>query len=279
MTPVARGHGYVPTLCGIEQKSAKITKKITNDLPDGRQEMIMSVLDINMTVGQLVTERPRAARTLERMGIDYCCGGKRPLSEACAERGVEVQTLLDAVAAAECAGGAEERNWSDAGLGELCDHIEATHHAYLRDEIPRLSALIAKVASVHGEREPDLKALADVFRAFRMEIESHMAKEEQVLFPIIRRLEYSDSLPSFHCGSVNNPIRVMEFEHDNAGAALARMRELTHDFSPTPEACNTYRAMLDGLAVLEKDMHQHVHKENNILFPKASEMERRLSPE
>jgi regulator of cell morphogenesis and NO signaling len=244
----------------------------------------MSVLDVNMTVGRLVAERPRAARTLERLGIDYCCGGKRPLSEVCAERGMDARALLDAVTADECGGeggpGAcrpEERDWSKAGLAELCDHIEATHHAYLREELPRLSALIAKVASVHGEREPDLHALARVFRDFRMELEAHMAKEDQVLFPMIRRLEEADTLPSFHCGSVNNPIRVMEFEHDNAGAALARMRELTRDYTPTPEACNTYRVMLDSLAVLEKDMHQHVHKENNILFPRASALEARLA--
>ncbi|HOB73027.1 MAG TPA: iron-sulfur cluster repair di-iron protein [Phycisphaerae bacterium] len=237
----------------------------------------MSTLDVNVTVGQLVAERPRAARTLERLGIDYCCGGRRPLAEACAERGLEARAVLDAVAADENAGNGEERNWAEAALDELCDHIEATHHAFLREELPRLSALIAKVASVHGEREPDLQTLAGVFRDFCMELESHMAKEEQVLFPIIRQLEYASSLPRFHCGSVNNPIRVMEFEHDSAGTALARMRGLTRDYTPTPEACNSYRAMLDGLAVLEKDMHQHIHKENNILFPRASALEARLA--
>jgi regulator of cell morphogenesis and NO signaling len=237
----------------------------------------MSVLDVNTTIGQLVTQRPGRARVFERLGIDYCCGGKMPLSEACADRGLDAQAVLDELAANEQASSGEERNWSDAGLTDLCDHIEATHHAYLRDELPRLGAMVDKVAAVHGDREPELRELVTVFRAFRSEIESHMAKEEQVLFPMIRRLDEAEALPSFHCGTVNNPIRVMEYEHDSAGAALARMRRLTHDFTPTPEACNTYRAMLEGLTALERDMHLHIHKENNILFPRASALEARLS--
>jgi regulator of cell morphogenesis and NO signaling len=237
----------------------------------------MSVLDINTTVGQLVTERPGRARIFERLGIDYCCGGKRPLVEACTERGLNPESVLNELAADEQHETPQERDWAAAGLSELADHIEATHHAYLHEELPRLTALVTKVAAVHGEREPGLQELKEVFAGLRDELEMHLAKEEQVLFPMIRQLDLAQTLPQFHCGSVNNPIRVMEFEHDNAGAALARIRELTHDFTPTPEACNTYRAMLDGLAVLEKDLHQHIHKENNILFPRATEMEARLS--
>lgn len=237
----------------------------------------MSVIDMHTTVGQMVAEQPARARVFERLGIDYCCGGKRRLADVCEERGLDPLRVLDELAAQDRPRAAQERDWQAAGLAELCDHIEATHHAYLRNELPRLTGLVRKVASVHGEREPALRELEEVFDAFCMEIDSHMRKEEQVLFPMIRLLESAERLPSFHCGSVNNPIRMMEFEHDGAGDALARMRSLTQDFTPPPEACNTYRAMLEGLAVLEQDMHQHIHKENNILFPRASAQEARLA--
>lgn len=240
----------------------------------------MSVLDINTTVGQLVTERPGRARVFEQFGIDYCCGGKKPLAEVCATRGLDPQAVMDALIAHEQQTGPEERDWSQASLTELCDHIENTHHAYLKAEVPRLSAMVNRIAAVHGDHEPHLHQLADVFEGFRREIESHMEKEEQVLFPIIRRLEEAEqagSCPSFHCGSINNPIAVMEHEHDSAGDALARMRALTHDYTPPSHACNTYRATLDGLSVLEHDMHRHVHKENSILFPRASALEAKLA--
>lgn len=237
----------------------------------------MTAMNTNVTVGALVAERPARARVFERLGIDYCCGGRKPLAEVCAQRGLDAKALLAELTLDTEPADAGERDWSDAPLAVLCDHIEATHHAYLRFELPRLGAMTRKVATVHGEREPHLRELAGLFGAFHAELDAHMAKEEQVLFPIIRKLEEAHSLPSFHCGSVANPIRMMEHEHDNAGDALARMRALTRDYTPPPEACNTYRAMLDGLQELEKDMHQHVHKENNILFPRAAEREQFLA--
>jgi regulator of cell morphogenesis and NO signaling len=158
-------------------------------------------------------------------------------------------------------------------LIELAEHIEETHHAYLREELPRLDFMTEKVSRVHGDKEPRLLRVREAFVALKAELEPHMMKEERVLFPIIRELEASASRPEFHCGSVANPIRQMEHEHDQAGDALAIIREATDDFVPPEWACNTYRAMLDSLEKLEADMHQHVHKENNVLFPKAIEME------
>jgi len=158
-------------------------------------------------------------------------------------------------------------------LTALADHIEATHHAYLRTELPRLCTLTSKVASVHGDKDVRLAAVRDTLAALAAEMGQHMLKEERILFPMIRQLDASESVPAFHCGSLANPIGQMELEHDQAGAALVQLRALTDGFNPPEWACNTYRAMLDALAHLEQDLHQHVHKENNILFPRAIELE------
>jgi regulator of cell morphogenesis and NO signaling len=230
------------------------------------------------TVGQLVVERPSRARVFERLGIDYCCGGKKPLAQACAEKQLDLNAVLDELRQ-DAAGPASpaDRNWATATLTDLCDHVEQTHHAYLKQELPRLEFLTAKVANRHGPRDARLVELHQVFTAFRHELESHMMKEERVLFPICRRLDTADGPVQSHYGTVSNPIQVMVAEHDDAGEALARMRALTDDYTPPPDACNTFRALFDGLHQLERDMHQHVHTENNILFPKAVRAERLLN--
>ena len=158
----------------------------------------------------------------------------------------------------------------------MCDHIEATHHALLRQELPRLKGLIDKVAAAHGDSHPELGELRQVFAALQAELEPHMFKEEQILFPAIRQLEQAAQQPNFPFGTVANPIRMMEHEHDTAGSALAKIRELTHHFQPPDDACNTYRVMLEALHALEQDMHQHIHKENNILFPRSQQLEASL---
>lgn len=234
----------------------------------------MTNLDLNSTVGKWVTEHPRTSRVFESLQIDYCCGGGKPLEEACWERKLASQQVLGQLLQAieEADNGATE-DWSTIRLTELCDHIEQTHHAYLRADLPRLTALIAKVVNAHGKAHPELPRLQEVFAELRAELEPHMFKEERVLFPAIRLLERGGDQPSFPFGTVANPIRIMEHEHDNAGEALAQIRKLTNDFAVPAGACNTYRAMLDALHQLERDMHQHVHKENNILFPKARQLE------
>lgn len=234
----------------------------------------MSHLNYQSSVGQWVAAHPRTARVFEDLKIDYCCGGGKPLEQACRARGLDPaevlqrlqQTLEDPFAASDV-------NWSQAKLTDLCDHIEQTHHAYLKFELPRLTGLIAKVCNAHGKAHPKLSQLQQVFAELRAELEPHMFKEEQVLFPAIRRIEQEGAAPAFAFGTVANPIRMMEQEHDDAGDGLARIRELTDGFAIPADACNTYRAMLDGLRELEEDMHQHVHKENNILFPRACELE------
>jgi regulator of cell morphogenesis and NO signaling len=179
--------------------------------------------------------------------------------------------------AVKAAGGEPTEDWTQASLATLCNHIEQTHHAYLRTELPRLTTLIAKLVDAHGEAHPELPKVQHEFAALRGELEPHMFKEEQVLFPAIRRLEQVKTPPTFPFGTVANPIRMMEHEHDNAGNGLAHIRELTCEYRVPADACNTYRAALHGLSELELDLHQHIHKENNLLFPRAMEMERSLS--
>jgi regulator of cell morphogenesis and NO signaling len=208
------------------------------------------------------------------MKIDYCCGGKISLSEACRRNKVDPEEVLEQLR--RCDGDRKDEKVVDAdamSLTELADHIEATHHAYLRDELPRLDFMTEKVSRVHGDKEPRLLKVREAFVALRAELEPHMMKEEKILFPMVRQLEASAVRPEFHCGTVANPIRQMEHEHDQAGDALAILREATDDFVPPEWACNTYRAMLDALDQLEGDMHQHIHKENNVLFPKTLEVE------
>jgi regulator of cell morphogenesis and NO signaling len=239
----------------------------------------MSQTLVEATVGQLVVERPSRARVFEKFGIDYCCGGKIPLKQAIAAKGLSAETIVAELEREEAPGrhSVFERNWATASLTDLCDHIEQTHHERLKQDLPRLEFLTAKVVSRHGHHRPELVEIHRIVLALRAELESHMAKEEQVLFPFCRRLDTAEELPPSHCGTVRNPIEVMVREHDDAGEALARIRELTNGYAPPPDACNTFRATYDALHELERDMHQHVHKENNILFPKAIRIEKLLS--
>jgi regulator of cell morphogenesis and NO signaling len=226
----------------------------------------MSLLET--TVGQLVAEEPSRGPILERLGIDYCCGGKRTLAEASAAQKLDPQAVLAALQAGADAPGPVEKNWSQAALTELADHIEATHHAYLRAELPKLSERGEQVLRVHGANHPELAEVRDVFQALRAELEAHMEKEEFILFPMIRDLEAGQG-HVFHCGSLRNPIGVMEAEHEAAAEALAKLRRLTADYTPPGDACSSFRSLLAGLAAFDADLHQHVHKENNILFPRA----------
>lgn len=231
---------------------------------------------VQTPVGRLVADGPHRASVLEKHGIDYCCGGRRALSDACRERGLSTtdvaRELLWADAARQMIDTpCSTMDWNHAPLSELCDHIERTHHDYLRAQLPRISGLTQKVADAHGESDIRLVALRLVFERFRAELMEHTEKEEVILLPWIRTLEMDGV-------SVGGPaIGVDELiaEHDDAGEALRSMRELTDDFNPPDTACNTYRALIAALSELEADMHQHVHKENNILFPRALEERKR----
>lgn len=237
----------------------------------------MQTLDLDRTVSEMLRERPARSRVFERFGINYCCGGKLPLKEACEKRHVPAEEVLAALAASDAKAPADEGfDLAAMPLDALAAHIVATHHAYLAEELPRLAAMASRVAKVHGGSDPRLVALDETLQGVIMELQAHMDKEEHVLFPVIREMAVTNTMHAARFGSIANPIQMMEREHDDAAGGLSRMHELTDGFSPPDWACGTYRALLDGLAALEADLHQHVHKENNILFPRALELEDRL---
>lgn len=239
-------------------------------------------IDTTTTVRGLVVAHPEARQVLESLGIDYCCGGGNTLADAVTEAGLDlaavVKALEQAVADAALPGSSPERDWREASLTNLVAHIEATHHVYMKQALPRLGDLFSKVLRAHGPRHGDmLTALQTTFQALRSEIEMHLMKEEQVLFPYIRQMEASvkqtGRVPPMHCGTVQNPIRQMVAEHEDAGQALAEMRSVTGSYALPEDACPTFRALFDGLSEMEADLHEHIHLENNILFPRAEAME------
>lgn len=220
------------------------------------------------TVGEIVRAVPGRARVFENLGIDYCCGGKKTLAEACRAKGLEPATVAAMLSALDHEPAAAPADADAMTLAELCDHIERVHHDYLREELPRLDFMTRKVAAVHGGHEPRLHEVRRVFEAFGAEIESHTEDEEQRVFPAIRRLESANG-DRAAAAALKDWFAELESEHEKAGAALESFRELTGHYVPPEWACNTFRALYDSLARLEKNMHQHVHKENNVLFPRA----------
>jgi regulator of cell morphogenesis and NO signaling len=212
---------------------------------------------------------PSRSRIFENLGIDYCCGGKKPLNEVCRGKGLDPATVIAMLAALNGDSESPAANPDAMNLSELCDHIERAHHDYLREELPRLDFMTRKVAAVHGDHEPRLLEVRRVFESFNEKMTTHTNEEEQVVFPKIRLLEKANEGKADVTASLRDIFSRLESEHDGAGNALERFRELTDDFTPPEWACNTFRALYDGLERLEKETHQHVHKENNVLFVKA----------
>jgi regulator of cell morphogenesis and NO signaling len=219
------------------------------------------------TLGDLVTANPAAARLLERHGLDYCCGGRHSLLDACAAAGVDegvVRAEIDA------AGAVPPAAWTQLDAAALARHIVDTHHRYLHEELPLLDALAAKVLNAHAARHPELADVRTLVAALGAELEPHMLKEEQVLFPVIDGL--ASGQRTFRFGSVANPIGMMEREHDLVGHLLAELRDVSYGYEVPADACASYRSLYERLAALEADTHLHVHKENNVLFPALLEL-------
>lgn len=232
------------------------------------------------SVGMLVAEQPLRAAVFDRFGIDFCCGGKQTLEEACKNGAIDMSEVLSCLMGNDRQVSADTTtvNWLNATLTELTDHIQQTHHAYLKTELPRLQELTDKVARVHGTKDPRLIEVASIFRALQEEVEQHTMKEDMVLFPFIRKLGEGKSLPPAPFGTVANPVACMESEHDKAGEALTHLRNLTDQYTPPEHACMSWRALLSGLEHLDRDLRAHIHKENTILFPKAIQAERSFAP-
>lgn len=236
----------------------------------------MVTIDAAMTLAEAVNARPELARELERRGLDYCRGGSRTLGEACALAGLDAEATVAELAAVPHVSGSAA--WTTMAADVLVDHLEATHHRYLRDELPRIAALVDKIVTVHGARHPELAGIASCYARVRADLEPHLLKEERVLFPMIRELTASAVVPSFHCGTLRNPISVMLAEHDAVGGLLAELRRLTDGFTPPPDGCASYAACFAALAELEADTHLHIHKENNVLFPLVVRLETERTP-
>lgn len=236
----------------------------------------MDAIDAQAPVAALVTEKPARAAVLERHGIDYCCGGRLPLAEACARAGVGLDQLAAEMAELDAAAPADTTDWSRAPLGVLADHIVETHHGRLYREMPRLVDLAAKVVNAHGDRHPELAEVQRLVSEMWAELKSHCFKEENILFPYCQALDEADQAPWAPFGTVQNPVLVMEQEHDTVAQILRRLRSLTGGYAPPEDACPTYRVMLESLRALEQDLHLHIHKENNILFPRAIAREAEL---
>ena len=213
------------------------------------------------------------AAQLERLDLDYCCGGAAALADACLANGLDPEAVVIELGA-HVSADAAPAPWSSMGGVELVDHLVDIHHQYLWDELPRLQALVDKVLGVHGDRHPELADIAACFGTIRADIEPHLTKEEQILFPAIGDLFTAAETPTFGFDSMGDPISMMLREHDDLGELLRRLRALTTDYTPPADGCASYSALFSGLEQLEADTHLHVHKENNLLFPKVLERER-----
>ena len=228
------------------------------------------------TVGELVTEDIRTATVFKKFGIDFCCGGGKPIQEACEEKGANYGNLMTEIQSI-MNDSKPDVDFQNMSLGKLIDHIFETHHKYIYENGPITAQFVNKVAHVHGERHPETVEVAKVYNELLSELNHHMMKEENVLFPYVKSLlvaeaEQSDTIRPF----VAHPIRVMEMEHDAAGEMLKKLSELTSGYMPPPDACNTYKAAYANLKAMEDDIHFHIHLENNILFPKAIELESKI---
>lgn len=236
-----------------------------------------------MSVREVAVQVPESTRLFETLKIDYCCGGNKPLTEACASAGVEVDNVI-AMLAVLSKDNRKENDTADfqkLSLTELITHIVDTHHVFTRSELDRLDALTEKVIGAHATNHPELLKVGELFRQLSADLKPHMFKEEQVLFPYMKALELAASenqprpFPPF--GTVENPIRMMMKEHDIAGDILRELRTVTSDYSVPSDACISYQTLYQALEEFEKDLHQHIHLENNILFPKAVKLEHATS--
>jgi len=233
------------------------------------------------TIGQIVADDYRAAQVLRSYGLDFCCGGKKTLGEACEKKDIDVEVVKRDLSALDI-NESDHQNYKNWSPDFLIDYIINNHHQFVRDKVPEISFYAKKVAKVHGSRHEELNEILQEFLKLSDDLLNHLDKEEQLLFPYIKSLvelennqQKPEEKPSF--GTVENPVAMMETEHDEAGEIMAHINKLSNSFTPPEDACTTYRVFYQSLEGFEKDLHKHVHLENNILFPKALELEKRLN--
>ncbi len=232
------------------------------------------------TVANYVTENIKTAHIFKKYGIDFCCGGGITLEKACSKNNVELKVIEQELSEIDKVNDIIE-DYDKWDLKFLMIYIENVHHTYVRENVPLISQYVTKVAKVHGHHYKEVIEINQLFHAVANELLAHMQKEEQILFPFIKQLVEANNdrtksvIPPF--GTVNNPIRMMESEHEHAGAIFKEIAELSNGYTPPPGACNTFRALYSKLEEFEQDLHKHIHLENNILHIKAIEIEEKLT--
>lgn len=231
----------------------------------------------NNTIGELVAQDYRTASVFQAHGIDFCCRGNRSITEVCEKNNVSADQLiqeLEAVVSHQAIANADYQNWP---LDVLADHIEKTHHRYIEDKTPAIKQYLDKLCKVHGDRHPELFEITAIFNESAGDLAAHMKKEELILFPFIRKMadavRHGKTVGKAHFGSVENPVAMMREEHDAEGERFRTIARLSDNYTPPEDACATYKVTFAMLAEFENDLHLHIHLENNILFPKAIEMQ------
>ncbi len=232
------------------------------------------------TIAEIVAEDYRKAEVFKKFGLDFCCGGKKSVEKACSDKKIDAHALITALEEVDIQENDHNMDYNAMKLDELVDHIVTTHHDYVKESLPLIAEFSAKVARVHGNANPEVVEIFNEFTALEQELGQHMHKEEIVLFPFIKQLASSknnnEPAPPPPFGTINNPITMMEQEHDIAGNTMTSINKLSNNYTPPEHACNTYRVLYAKLEEFENNLHQHVHLENNILFPKAIKLEEEL---
>ncbi|MFO7447335.1 MAG: iron-sulfur cluster repair di-iron protein [Ignavibacteriaceae bacterium] len=231
----------------------------------------------DLTLSQIVTDNFKTAAVFEKYSLDFCCRGNKTISDACIEKGVSSEQVFEDLNELLVTRAETNGRYNEWAPDFLADYIVNNHHSYVRGIIPILTIHTQKIASVHGKNHPETIEVARIFGIVYKDLKQHMMKEEEILFPYIRQLVKSSNSQSKterpYFGSVQNPIKMMEAEHESAGDELFEIRRLTNNYTPPADACNTYKICYQELKEFEEDLHKHVHLENNILFPKAIQLE------
>ncbi len=235
------------------------------------------------TLGEIAARDLRKAQVFKKYGLDFCCGGKKTVKEACAEKGLDVTKVEQELQqGSQLVVASRALPYNDWELDFLADYIVNTHHTYVRNTLPDISTYAQKVAKVHAKQHPELMEINTLVESISEELMGHLPKEEQILFPFIKQLVQARNLnqpvEKPHFGTVENPVRMMEAEHESAGHNLEKIRELSNNYTLPEDACGSYKMLFSMLEEFESDLHIHIHLENNILFPKALELEKQLKP-
>ncbi len=254
----------------LEQGPQSWKIKVTKNISDGAEE----------TLGEIVAGDIRKADVFKKYGLDFCCGGKRTLQQACKEQGIDYMLIGRELQQADKTPAGRPLPYADWSLDFLCDYIVNTHHSYVKNILPELRNYAIKVADVHGNSHPELLRICQLVENINAELTSHMIKEEKVLFPYIKELVAATAgnrqLDAFNFDGIQNPVNMMEAEHEMVGQYLEEVRMLSNSYQLPADACGSYSWLYKTIAAFEADLHIHIHLENNILFPKAVQLEKKL---